>query len=232
MPDVDAYFADPARRTGGKRISTLDETQPSPRALLDRLPKNAAVAFKLAPGISLADQQNLEGELEFLSVQGELKECVWWSGPLRSTRRRATLLPSGYSLASESEREMSPPGEPQRYLFEPDAAIVRAGLVPLLAEQLDAQPLDHLVQLLTSDEPRATPFGQWWEVMAVCKYDLKAVNAELRRHDIGRVTPVHYGAAPDAAEWSKRLKPVGSRSARLVLTRVLGRFVVVICSAE
>src|SRR5262249_53961854 len=46
--------------------------------------------------------EGTEAEVEVVSLQAELKECVAWFGPLRTARRRAAVLPPGATLCAEA----------------------------------------------------------------------------------------------------------------------------------
>ena len=92
-PAADAFFFDPARRDAqGRRIYDPAHYRP-PLTLLTRwLPRVSRGAAKVSPGIDY-DALPAGVEAEFISVNGDLKECLLWYGDLRSTaRRRATLL--------------------------------------------------------------------------------------------------------------------------------------------
>ena len=93
LPDVPAAFADPGRRADGRRFLSIDDYLPPPASLVKLLPRSKyPIAFKLAPGVNRDEVTPFGGELEFVSVDGELKESVLWCGELRTNFRRATLL--------------------------------------------------------------------------------------------------------------------------------------------
>ncbi|MGB1252622.1 MAG: SAM-dependent methyltransferase, partial [Candidatus Promineifilaceae bacterium] len=85
---AEALFFDPARRTAqGKRIFRLADYQP-PITLLNRwssVTKNWGI--KISPGFNY-DDLPVQAHVEFISVQGELREAVLWYGALRSSARR------------------------------------------------------------------------------------------------------------------------------------------------
>src|SRR5262249_9216429 len=159
-PSVEAIFFDPARRSGGRRRLAVGDYQPPLDTVRRWLPHVPAVGVKLAPGIDRADLADYDAEVEFLSVGGGLNECVLWLGPLRTTARRATLLPGRHSLARDSPIPSPSLSPPLAYLHDPDSAVLRAGLVTLLAERLAAHQLDPEIAYLTSDTLRPTPFAE------------------------------------------------------------------------
>jgi SAM-dependent methyltransferase len=111
LPDADAAFCDPARRVGGKRVLSPNDSDPPPRAVMAKFPHGFPLGFKLAPGVIVDEAVALGGEVEFISLDGELKECCVWTGALKSTGRRATVIRVVHSLR---EREGLRPGEDTR----------------------------------------------------------------------------------------------------------------------
>jgi SAM-dependent methyltransferase len=93
IPAAQAIFFDPARRGGGRRVFALADYRP-PVALVTRWrERTPAIGVKVAPGVSDEDLGDLDvPEVEFISVDGELKEAALWFGPLAGEGRRATVL--------------------------------------------------------------------------------------------------------------------------------------------
>ncbi len=230
LPDTPAAFADPGRRADGRRFLSVRDYLPPPAELLTRLPPGHPVGFKLAPGVPLDELATFGGEAEFISVGGELKECVLWLGGLRTAERRATLLNHAgppHSLASDSRPIYLEPQPIAAFLYDPDPAVTRSGLTRLLAEQLDATLVDAVVQLLTRDTHQPTPFATAYRVDAVVPADEKKVIAAVRSLDVGRVTPVNRGW-PGELPPTRRWKLSGSGHRFVLFTRELGKPVVVI----
>ena len=65
-----------------------------------------------------------------------------WFGPLGGVPRRATLLPGPNTLIETDRESESRLSDPLAFLYEPDPAVLRAGLVKTLADQLEAAQLD------------------------------------------------------------------------------------------
>lgn len=231
LPLVPAAFADPGRRSEGKRFLALQDYSPPPGELIARLPKNFPIGFKLAPGASWEDLGLFPGEVEFISLDGELKEAVLWLGELRTTARRATLLTSTgmrHTLDAEKVAERRDQVEIGAFLYDPVAAVNRAGLVPNLAALLDASPIDAVVQLLTADCHRPTPFATGYRVDAVLPLDARKISAWLRANDIGRTTAVKRGSLADTEELRGKWKLTGSKHRFVLFTRAASQQVAVI----
>jgi SAM-dependent methyltransferase len=220
LPAADAAFCDPGRRADGRRFVAVRDYQPPPAAVMARLPAGFPVAFKLAPAVPWTDLDAFDGEAEFVSLGGELKECVLWLGPLRTARRRATVLPAGETLAADEPAAPPDVGPPGRIVYDPDPAVTRAGLVTDLAARLGASRPDPGGALLTADEPRPTPFATTYEVDVVLPFHLRRLAEVLRERGVGRVTVVKRGSGVDADELLRKLKLSGEEHRFVLLARI------------
>jgi hypothetical protein len=223
IPEVEAAFADPGRRTGDRRVLRLADYQPPPSAVLARLSNGTAVAFKLAPAIAWEELNPFGGEVEFVSLGGELKECVLWLGRLATTRRRATVLPGGASLAADTTDPPPPLSGPRQFLFDPDPSVTRAGLVTNLGNRLAANMLDPELAFLTSDQGTPTPFATCYEIEAAMPFQVGRLAEALKARGVGRVTVVKRGSAIPPDELVKKWKLTGNEHRIVILTRSAGR---------
>jgi hypothetical protein len=220
MPEVEGIFFDPGRRAGGRRRLSVSEYEPPLQMIESWRERVPAVGVKLAPGIDLDELSPFDGEQEFLSVEGELKECVLWLGPLRTASRRATVLPGGDSLMLEGPAPAPQVSGPGRYLYDPDPAILRAGLVTVLAGQLNARQLDPSIAYLTADALGPTPFARGYAVEEAMPFELKRLREWLRVRRVGRLTVKRRGSPVDPDDLVRRLKLDGPEERVLFLTRV------------
>jgi THUMP domain-like/RNA cap guanine-N2 methyltransferase len=240
--DVNAWYvapslpiwADPARRAGGRRVFSPEAYHPPLSSLLPLAHRAPGAGIKLAPGVNYGELDALLGstpyEVEILSVQGECREAVLWLGDLTTTSRRATLLPGGHTLTARSLTGPVPITPPGAYLYEPDAAVIRAHLVEHLAEDIDATKIDDQIAYLTSSTRVETPFAVPYQVMETMPFNLKALNRRLRELDVGELIIKKRGLPIDPEQFRHRLKyGPGSQTVAVVLTRVQNRPSVLIC---
>lgn len=229
LPDARAAFADPARRADGRRHLAPDDYLPPLSALRARFAPGFPLAVKVAPGVGQSDLQGTDGEVEFVSLAGELKECVLWFGPLRTTGRRATVLPTGDALFAETPREAHDLAPVGAVLYDPDPAVTRAGLVADLAERIDARPVDFRVQLLTAARAAPTPFATAFTVEHAAPFSARALREYLRARGVGRVTIIKRGSPADADQLVRQLKPSGAGHRTVFLTQTAGAHTMVVC---
>jgi hypothetical protein len=222
----DVAFADPARRTGRGRSFDVDDWTP-PWPFVERLLTRDS-CVKVAPGIPHGLVP--EGvEAEWVSDHGEVKEAALWSGRLATTARRATVIGDG-GLATLTEDDAPPLGEGGvevravgGFLYEPDGAVIRAGLVTAVAAGVGGGLVDEHIAYVTSDESFRTPFARGYQVVDELPYREKALRAALRERGIGSLTIKKRGVDIVPEELRKRLALVGDDEATIVLTRVAGR---------
>jgi SAM-dependent methyltransferase len=113
--------------------------------------------------------------------------------------------------------EVRPPGE---FLFDPNPAVTRAGLVQELARMLSAWKIDEQIAFLSTDSAVHTPFARALRVIDSAPWNQKRLPERLRALDIGAVDIRRRGLAGDVEQLHRRLKLSGSRRATLVMTRV------------
>src|SRR6185503_3875957 len=100
---------------------------------------------KVAPGIPHALVPP-GVEAEWVSDHGEVKEAALWSGRLATSARRATVIGAG-GLATLTDEDLpeelpSPTDELPWFLYEPDGAVIRAGLVQAVAAGVHGRLID------------------------------------------------------------------------------------------
>lgn len=215
LTPYDVVFADPARRADGRRVFDHNAYSPPWPFVTELLSGTACV--KVAPGIP-HDAVPHDVEAEWISDAGEVKEAALWSGDLYDgTARRATLLPSGVSVSEAPETGSGPVG---RYIYEPDGAVVRAGLVTAVAAAVDGWLLDPRIAYVTGHNLVQTPLASAYEVVEELPYKEKALRAWVKAADIGTLEIKKRGVDLDPAQLRKRLAPKGSASATLIVTRI------------
>ena len=228
LAGFDAAFVDPGRRGGGRRVLGVEQCEPPLSALERRFPAGFPWAAKLAPGIPRDDLARYgHAEAEFVSVRGELKECVFWFGPLVTAGTRATLLPAGDTLTGIAGAYCEV-GALGAYVHDPDATVSRGDLLATLAATVGGRQYDPGLAMLTSDVLIPSPFASAYRVLAALPWDAKRVTAALAEHDVGRLTILKRGANLDADEVRRALKLRGTVARELILTRYEDRLTAIL----
>lgn len=219
IADDETAFLDPARRSGRGRTFNPKDFEPSWEFATATLATNAVV--KTMPGIAhrlIPDAV----EAEWVSDSGSLVEACLWSPRFATARHRATLLPSGATLTEADDQGAASYGGVGAVIYEPDDAVIRAGLVTAVAAQVNGWLLDEHIAYVTADVVAATPFARAFEVLAELPFREKALKSALKDRDIGELTVKKRGVdiTPDAL--IKRLKLKGEERATVIMTRVQG----------
>ncbi len=222
-------FFDPARRDGHRRIFSVRGYQPPLDIVLGWRPNFPALGVKISPGVQLDELQNYDCEIEFISVRGELKEAVLWFGPFQSARYRATLLPGGQTATPANWPDIcDQTSKPRRYIYEPDPAILRAGLVQNLAARLNAFQLDPEIAYLTADALNQTPFARTWEIEDWFPFQLKKLRAYLRDRNVGQVVVKKRGSPLQPEKLIRDLRLNGTEERVVFLTHLRGKPIVIV----
>ncbi|MEB8324780.1 class I SAM-dependent methyltransferase [Dietzia kunjamensis] len=248
-PSRDAVLvADPARRSGGRRVHDPDRLSPP-------LPDLLAVAadrdhvIKCAPGLDTSRLDH-SGEVELVSLDGSVREaCLWSPGLSAGVRRRATvvrttaadvagpwgpprLVADGVAVHVEEvtdgdDDEVDAHEEAERFIVDPDGAVVRAGLVRHWARRHGLRQLDPRIAHLTG--PRIPDGYTGFEVLEKCRLDRKQLRRVLRQRDCGSLEILVRGVDTDPDVLRRSLSLSGSRPLALVVTRIGSSAVVFVC---
>jgi SAM-dependent methyltransferase len=216
----DVAFADPARRSGRGRTFSPDAWTP-PWSFAETLLAGDA-CVKTAPGIP-HELVPAGVEAEWVSDRGEVKEAALWGGRLATTPRRATVIGDGGLATLTDEDDPGADVVPlAEFLYEPDGAVIRAGLVTAVAAGVHGGLLDRHIAYVTSAESFRTPFARGYRVLEELPYRERQLRAALRERGIGRLTIKKRGVDVVPDQLRKRLELRGDAEGTLVLTRVAG----------
>jgi SAM-dependent methyltransferase len=241
LDNFDGLFIDPARRdlkdsktNINKRKYDINDFSPSFDFVLEAA-RTKPTIVKLGPGLDHKDIPD-DAEAVWVSDDGDLVELTLYFGILRrpEVKRAALLLsPNGtFEITnSEAERLDAPLGELGRYLYEPDASIIRSHLVGDIAISLGLNIFSNEIAYLSSDEEVHSPWLKGYEVLENLVFDRKKLKAYLREKQIGVLEIKKRGADITPEQLRRELDPKGTESATLIVTRVDGAHRVLIVRA-
>lgn len=208
---VNAAYIDPARRVSTsndhqKRVYHLDQMVPPIAVILPLQKTIQKLAVKVAPGVSHREIP-CDAEVSFISVRGQMKEALLRFGSLRNgASRTALLLPEENMMNSLEPVETLSIREPSEYLYEPDAAIIRAGLVQHVGTRYNLAQLDGEIAYLTGDSEIVSPFIRSWYVHRSGSFLLKKLKRWLNELEVGRIIIKKRGSPIDVDKFSKQIK--------------------------
>ncbi len=182
-------FLDPARRdAAGRKVALIEDCTPDVCALQEQLRRAARYTLiKLSPMLDLtAALRSLQGVVEahVVSVDGECKELLVVMAaeapaaePLIHCSYSPTAPPLVFRLSEERACCVAFADRLQDYLYEPDAALMKAGAFKILCQRFPVRKLAADTHLYTSDEFVADFPGRRWKVAGSSTF----AKSELRR---------------------------------------------------
>ena len=243
------YWLDPARRetlsSGTVRIFDPEAFSP-PLSFVEEL---ADAGYPLGVKLGPALAHNVipdTAEAQWVSLHGSVVEAVlWFNLAQRSDIRRAALVidASGAAELTSSTNFGSSPQVPVTgiagagYLYEPNGAVIRSGLVTdLMVERFmnddptnaaAGRQLDEHIAYFCSDVYQETPFATGYRIIEVLPYKIKTLRGYVKEHNVTRLDIKKRGVDVSPEELRRTLmqgrntkKPASGEHLTLVLTRV------------
>ncbi len=234
-------WLDPARRLPGvadargrtRRVFRLEDLSPSWEHVLAVAALVPATGAKLSPSLP-HDVPPPGTEAQWTSWNGQLLECAVWWGPLAGRPgRSARVLRAGAEpvVLGEDAADPDPPAalglaSLGAWLYEPDRAVTRAGLVGAATALTSGAELEPGLGYVTSDRELDLAWARRHRVREVMPFNVKRLRAWLREHGVTGLTVKKRGVRLDEDALRRQLRVssgAGSgTSATVLLTRVAG----------
>jgi hypothetical protein len=223
----DLCYLDPARRDDQKkRVFLLTDCTPNivelQRALLQ---KSKRVLVKTAP---MLDLHLAMTQLEHLAAiwvvahRNECKEVLYLLDPANALPMEAVpicCIDLGIERTTEfvltkgeEAQSVAEYSAPSNYLYEPNAAVLKAGAFQTFAQRFGLKKLDKHTHLYTSDELIPDVPGRTFKIVDRVKYDAKAVAGALPN----KKASVAVRNFPDSAEQVRKHLKLGESEAYYV----------------
>ncbi len=194
--EYDLIFIDPARRDShGGKVFRLEDCTPN---VVDLLPTLLAhgkrVMIKLSPMLDLTQAvkelsaSSTQWSVYVVAIKNEVKELLLLSGGTgRITAIDLAKKEQVFVFSKEEEQKAQSaighlPLEIGNYLYEPNAAILKAGAYKLVAERFGLHKLDINTHLYASDTLVPDFPGRIWKIVE--KQDLKQANVLVRNYPL------------------------------------------------
>ena len=217
------------RAGGGTRLRTIRLRWTRLLALRDAVP---ALGLKLGPAVP-HEAVPPGTEAQWVSVDGDVVELGVWCGPLaRHEGHGALVIRGGEANELTGDLHRGEARELGEFVAEPDGAVIRAGLVGTLADELGAGLVDQTIAYLTADAAPATPFARWFRVEESMPFDIKKLASALHARNVGSLEIKKRGVDVVPERLRAQLKLRGHESATVILTRVAGRHTALIVAAR
>ena len=187
MDSADIVFLDPARRDGhGSRTYGISDCTPDVLALRDLLLQKArCVLLKLSPmldwrkAVSDLGEQYIR-EVHIVSVHNECKELLLLLGPGNGLKLICVNDDTVFEVDANSIDEASLFGEPcaGKFLYEPNASIMKAGCFAALSHQFGCAQIARNSHLFVTADFIGNFPGRIFQIDAVTSLNKQ----ELKKH--------------------------------------------------
>ncbi|SHI32187.1 class I SAM-dependent methyltransferase [Aquimarina spongiae] len=184
LDTVDWIYIDPSRRHESKgKVFFLEDCLPNVPEHLDfLLSKSTNILIKTSPLLDISSGikslKNIK-EIHVVAVENEVKELLWFIEKGYENEleiKTVNLQKKGnqefdFIFFEESQLTLNL-SEPKKYLYEPNAAIMKSGGFTSVSNHLSAPKLHRNSHLYTSDELITFP-GRRFEIIASFPYQKK-----------------------------------------------------------
>lgn len=204
-------YLDPARRSqSGGKVFRIEDCEPNVIDLLPTLRKHAAsIMIKFSPMLDITAALRALGtdwDTHIVAVNNEVKEVllVTGTGMMHAVNIRDMRTDRFFfSPADEKQAQLTIATDIQQYIYEPNAAIIKAGAFRLISERYGVQKLDINTHLYTSNTCLSDFPGRIWEVVdAEIKDPKKQLLKDVRYSIISR----NYPLSPEEIRKKYKLK--------------------------
>lgn len=220
---VDVFYIDPARRKAGQKVFAFADCEPNIEMLQHKLFSiGTYLLIKAAPllDISMAlHQLQFVRNVLVVAVENECKEVLFWCERDFAGEpeiKAVSLNNAGEELSSFSFTQKSEQSslvkfdEPDQYLYEPNAAILKAGAFKSIANAFDLFKLAPSTHLYTSRSLHTSFPGRIFKLETLVKADTKSVHALLPEAKANILTR-NYPLKPVELKKKLKLKDGGNK---------------------
>lgn len=221
LPDL--VYLDPSRRSlSNKKVFRLSDCTPNIISLLPSLLKARQTLIKASPwlDISLAINDLLQvRKVLVVAVGNECKEILFCLSPGAQSApaiEAVDLLPDGsvqrsFSFTLEEERMAAVTyADPDRFIYEPSAAIRKAGAFRMVSSRFGLGKLAANTHLYTSSTPIEGFPGKIFQVLEWIKPDPKQLSGFLPEGK-ANIIARNYPLTPDQLKRKLKLEDGGDR---------------------
>lgn len=227
-------YLDPARRSqSGGKVFRIEDCEPNVIEILPILRKCAsAILIKFSPMLDIsAAMQSLgsEWDIHVVALHNEVKEVLFITG--NSTIHAVNIShnqTTRFTLtqAEEKATQNHIANTIGKYLYEPNAAIIKAGAFRLVGERYGIAKLDTNTHLYTSDTLLPDFQGRVWKVIDAHLAKPSTLDPKLKYSIISR----NYPLSPE--QMRKKYKLQDGNDYYLIGARHQGKPTLMLCLRE
>jgi len=214
----DTIYLDPSRRDKNRKVFKINECTPNLYNIVPRCLKIAAkVLVKLSPmvDLSLVIQDFAPSQIWVISIKNEVKEvlCQIQEAKMNTLISAIDLAEHGKNVLFEFEKEEETSAQsefamPLTYMYEPSAAVMKAGAFKLVGQRFRLKKLHISSHLYTSDKLMEDFPGKVFVLKSQVKQDKKEIAKLIPDRKVNVFTR-NYPLTPDQLKKKLDLKDGG-----------------------
>lgn len=233
MEKADLIYIDPARRSAsGKKVFRTEDCEPNIVELLPLLrEKCSTLLIKLSPMLDLNAAMNSlpeTREVHVVAAKGEVKEVLIYLNFAQTAQETGVKIHCVnletedeelvFSMEEERKAECEYATETEEYVYEPNAAIMKAGAFKTVAARYGVKKAGVNTHLYTLDRRIESWPGRVWRIVK-CE-ESKAKNEELKGRKMN-ILARNYPMSADEIKKKYKIRDGGEEW--LIATRVADR---------
>ena len=206
-------YLDPARRSqSGGKVFRIEDCEPNVIELLPTLRMHAErIMIKFSPMLDITAALRVLGtdwDTHIVAVNNEVKEVLFLTGKgvihaVNILSREMRTDRFCFRPEDEKQAPLRLAHVIQQYIYEPNAAIIKAGAYRLIAEQYGLAKLDVNTHLYTSDMHMAGFPGRIWQVLDA---EIKEPKRQLDKSARYSILSRNYPLSPDEIRKKYKLR--------------------------
>jgi hypothetical protein len=187
--EYEVIYADPSRRHDKKgKVYLLEDCEPNiPKNIHHLLDQCGVLMLKTSPMLDISaglSELSCVYQIHIVAVNNEVKELIWL------LRKDSDVEPDVYTINLKSNssetfdfkwdaKAETRYNVPLKYLYEPNAAILKSGAFGLLSEEFEVEKLHKHSHLYTSDTIQKFP-GRRFIIKEVITYSKSEIRKNLK----------------------------------------------------
>ncbi len=224
LPPCDCLYIDPSRRNAhGQRVISMEEYTPNLLLWKDLLLQKCRkqIMVKLSPMVDIRQvlrQLPEISDIHIVAINGECKEVLLILSDGRHTPtylHAIDILPSGtrefhFSEEEESNANIILAKSLRSFLYEPNAAILKAGGFKIVAQRFGFEKLYPSTHLYTSEQYIPDFPGRCFRILSSGPFRKKELRQTLGNIDYANISTRNFPLSPEEIRKQTKLKDGGT----------------------
>ncbi|MGC6428400.1 MAG: class I SAM-dependent methyltransferase [Flavobacteriales bacterium] len=214
----DLIYIDPSRRTIQKnRVYKLEDYSPDLTQHLKQITNNSKLCLiKTSPFLDIKQvllKLKFVREVHVISKNNDCKEVLYLLDKKYNGKTNVYTVDlarnESFSFDFEQEKEKCNVAMPTNYLYEPNAAILKAGAFQTIGKQFNLNKLEYHSHLYSSDKKKEDFPGRVFKIKAVCSLNKKEILPHLTDSK-ANITKRNFPLTTDQIRKKLKLKDGGT----------------------